>query len=86
MKVLLRTNTFALSTGWHVGNELGGWELACDVVILVRSWARVAVFGWGWDDHVPLRPWPQVWVDSITPKGNLASGVALFGFFLNVGR
>lgn len=85
MKNLIYTKTVALVVGWHKGNELNGWEIAIDIVAGWRPYVGVLMFGWGWDDHVPLRPWPQFWLNRLTPKGHRTSGMALLGLFATVG-
>lgn len=86
MKKLLYTKRAALLVGWHKGNELNGWEIAADIVVGWKSLGTgIVMFGWGYDDHIPLRPWPQFWLKRLTPKGHRSSGMALLGFFLTMG-
>lgn len=85
MKKLIYTKRAALVVGCHKGNELNGWEVALDLVVGWRPHAFVFMLGWGWDDHIPLRPWPQFWYNRLTPKGHRTSGLALLGFFATMG-
>ena len=85
VKKLIYSNRAALLVGWHKGNDLNGWEIAFDIVVGWRPHTGVAMFGWGWDDHVPLRPWPQFWLNRLTPKGHRTNGAAWFGFFTTMG-
>lgn len=62
------------------------WEIALDAIVGFGDWLRVIVCGWGYDPEVPLRPWPQVWLDRVTKRENVTSGFALCGFFLTVGH
>ena len=48
---------------------------------------RVLVIGWGWDDEIPLRPWPQWWWNHKTKNTkNLVSGFAWCGFFVTLAK
>lgn len=86
MKWLIKNNRVGLAVGAHAGPQPDGWEVALDFVVGVAPWARVLVVGWGYDVFVPLRPWPQAWVDRLTPKKNLSTGFAWCGFFFTAGR
>lgn len=85
MKKLIFNRKMALIVGYHTGNNLNGWEAALDIVLGWRPHAFVAVVGWGYDDRIPLRPWPQFWRHSLTPMGHRSSGIALLGFFTTIG-
>ena len=37
--------------------------------------------GWGYDDDIPLRPWPQFWNDPVRYGGRYR-GMAICGFFV----
>lgn len=80
---------FGVILGAHGGpNQDNGWEVGLNLIVGVRGWFEPTVFvvGWGYDDPVPLRPWPQFWLFRKTKRGNTSSGVAWCGFFSTVGR
>ncbi len=62
--------------GWSIGLGLTGAR--------ALDWQRVnVVLGWGWDDDVPLRPWPQLWEKSKVGRPHTA--VAAFcGLFVRL--
>lgn len=44
------------------------------------------ILGFGWDEAIPFRPWPGVWIRKRTEGGNVASGVSFLGLYIAVGR
>jgi len=62
MKVIQVTPNIAFTVHFGISRE-SGWELATTigggVLTGPNLLIRVLVIGWGWDDEIPLRPWPQ---------------------------
>lgn len=86
LRKVIWTPKVALCIGGHAGpNGDNGWEVAFDVVFGIRPWAYALCIGWGYDDPVPLRPWPQGWWKRTTKRKNVTSGLAWLGFFANIG-
>lgn len=85
MRWLFKGKRFGLGIGNHTGNS-DGWEIGIDIVIGFAPWARVISLGWGYDAEIPLRPWPQLWLDKPTQLKHISSGFAWLGFYINVGR
>lgn len=83
---LFQNRYAGLYVGGHAGpNSDNGWECAVDIVAGIRPRVVAVVVGWGFDDPVPLRPWPQVWLRRTTARGNVTSGIAWLGLFATIG-
>ena len=85
VKKVVCNDKVGLFVGGHTGNY-SGREIAADLVVGLNSHYAAIIFGWGYDDFVPLRPWPQLWLKRHTPRGNITSGFAWCGFFLTIGQ
>jgi hypothetical protein len=73
---LINTGNLHLVVGAAAGRiPLNGFDATVFVVVGVRPRSIAISWGWGFDDEVPVRPWPQWWR---LPGGG---GVAWLGFF-----
>lgn len=49
----------------------------------IQKWAAVRV-GWGWDEDLPLRPWPGVHLGYTPSNHNRDLCFAWFGFYVGL--
>lgn len=56
------------------------FEAVTGVTVRGRDNIRILAVGWGYDEEVPLRPWPQVWRKEVV--GGTRTGASWCGFFV----
>lgn len=59
----------------------GSKEFSLGLGVRSRQGCRILVFGWGYDEDVPLRPWPQVWHKEAS--GETRVGMSWLGLFVS---
>jgi hypothetical protein len=64
-------------------NSQGGWEAVVALGYVPGRWAMAA--GWGYDDDMPLRPWPQYLKKTLPKSGGLYRVLGISGFFISIG-
>lgn len=86
MKRIVDTPLGKFCVGGTAGSQCApgypdGWEIS---VAIIHQTGRGIQVGWGFDDEMPLRPWPMWQCENTTPKGHPRFVLTWCGFFVGV--